>query len=80
MTVPDRTCPSPSGSNTSNSTPGGSSPGRTTFARNARLRFGFLHSQNERISGISAPHVGASQRTVRAHSQAIGVAPSRSLG
>ena len=60
--------------------PAGPLMDRSTFTRNARRRFAFLHSQNDRISGISTPQVGASQRTVRAHGYAIGVAPSESFG
>ena len=37
-----------------------------------------MDSQNDRASGISAPQLGASQRTVRAHRYAIGLAPSGS--
>ncbi|HEX32394.1 MAG TPA: hypothetical protein ENF88_01730 [Candidatus Acetothermia bacterium] len=33
----------------------------------------FLDSQNERTSGICAPHAGLGHLTVRAHSQAITV-------
>ena len=51
-----------------------------TARRNARLGSTFLHSHSERISGISAPQFGASQRTVRAYRYAIGVAPSGSRG
>ena len=44
----------------------GDPAGRSTRCRSAHFRFAFLHSQNERMSGISAPQFGASQRTVRA--------------
>ena len=80
VTVPARTSDSAGGSKTSNATRGGSPAGRSTRSRNARFRPAFRASQNDRISGISAPQRGASQRTVRAHKYAIGTAPSASDG
>ena len=66
VTVPFGTSGSARGSNTSNPTRGVPPAGRWTWYRSARFRLGFLHNQNERMSGISAPQFGASQRTVRA--------------
>ena len=66
-TVPLATSLSVCGSNISNSTRGGTLSSRTTLGRSAHLRLGFWHSHMERIRGISAPQLGASQRTVRAH-------------
>src|SRR3990172_5197925 len=39
-----------------------------------------LANSSDRMSGTSAPHPGPSQRMVRAHRYAMGVAPSGSLG
>ena len=51
----------------SNSTRGVSPFLRMTLGLSAFLRLAFLLSQNERMSGISAPQLGDSHRTVRAH-------------
>ena len=80
VTVPVCTSSFAFGSNTSNSTRGGIPSGCSTRYCSARLRVAFLHSQNERMSGISAPQFGDSQRTVRAQRYAMGVAPSGSVG
>src|SRR3972149_7275078 len=55
------------GSNISNSTSGGLPFGWTTLYRNALFRPAFFESQNDLISGISAPQFGASHCTVLAH-------------
>src|SRR5262249_4371909 len=79
-TVPSGTSLALVGVNTSNSRRGGWPFGRTTLCRSARLRLAFLQSQNDRTSGISAPHLGDSQRTVLDQRYAIGRAPSGSAG
>jgi hypothetical protein len=43
-------------------------------------RFSFFANHSDRMSGTSAPQPGPSQRIVRAHRYAIGVAPSGSFG
>src|SRR3990172_9043738 len=60
VTVPPETPLSFFGSNISNSTCGGTPFDRIILYRSARLRFGFLHSQKERMRGISAPQLGDS--------------------
>src|SRR5205823_1823804 len=77
-TVAEPTSDSFFGSKTSNSTRDIFLSVFTTLQRRARLRFGFLLSQNERISGISAPQL--SQVIVLAQRYTIGVPPFRSTG